>query len=172
METLAERLRAADLSFMQANIPGYPYTNLLRAMQVSVDWLSGSNDPDTRAALQRYFKIAAFRWEAGVPEAALVTLWRARGGVDETVAGRMLTILAKYGLVRTKGQSPGRLVRLHDLQQDYLWASVKDPASEHAAILDAYARTDPVVPFVARDDGYYLDNFFIVSESGAGGTAA
>ncbi|MGA7412571.1 MAG: NB-ARC domain-containing protein [Bryobacteraceae bacterium] len=159
-ETLAERLRAADLSFMEANIPGYPYTNLLRAMQVSVDWLGSSDDPDRRAALARYFEIAAFRWESGVPEAALATLWRARGGIDAAVSGRMLTILSRYGLVRTEGQSPRRLVRVHDLQQDYLWARVKDPLAEHAAILDAYAHMDAAAPFVARDDGYYLDNVF------------
>lgn len=159
-ETLAERLRAADLSFMEANIPGYPYTNLLRAMQVSVDWLGSSDDPDRRAALARYFEIAAFRWEAGVPEAALVALWRARGSIDAVVSGRMLTILSRYGLVRTEGQSPLRLVRLHDLQQDYLSARIRDPQAEHAAILDAYARIDPAAPFVGRDDGYYLDNVF------------
>jgi hypothetical protein len=159
-ETLAERLRAADLSFMEANIPGYPYSNLLRAMQVSVDWLGSSDDPDRRAALDRYFEIAGFRWEAGVPEAALATLWRARGGIDGAASGRVLTILSRYGLVRTEGQSPRRLVRLHDLQQDYLSARTRDPRAEHAAILDAYAVIDPAAPFVAWDDGYYLDNVF------------
>ena len=166
-ERLLQRLKAADLKFMEAKIPGYPYTTLLRALQVSIDHLREPDDADGREAdgargrdaVARYLEIAAFRWEAGVPEAALLTLWRARG-LDEFAGEDVLTLLARHGLVRTEGQAPARLVRLHDLQQDYLWAHVADRSRAHASILDAYARCFPAAPMVAHDDGYYLDNFF------------
>ena len=158
-ERLLERLQAADLRFMEAAIPGYPYTDLLRALQVNVDRLRESADPRGRMAIERYFEIAAFRWEAGVPEAAIATVWRARGGLDAAAAEDVLTRLARHGLVRTEGRAPRRLVRLHDLQQDYLWCHV-ERAREHAAILDAYATLDPASPFVAQDDGYFLEQCF------------
>ncbi|HEX8113343.1 MAG TPA: NB-ARC domain-containing protein, partial [Kofleriaceae bacterium] len=161
-ERLLERLQAADLRFMEARIPGYPDTDLLRTLQVSVDHLRESEGERGRTAVDRYLEIAAFRWETGVPEAALAILWRARGGLDECAAEDVLTRLARCGLVRAEGHAPRRLVRLHDLQRDYLWCHVERGARarEHAAIVDAYASFAAGAPFVAHDDGYFLENCF------------
>src|SRR2546426_621934 len=44
-QDLAAALGAADLGFLKAKFPDYPYADLLRAQQASLDVMVGSNDP-------------------------------------------------------------------------------------------------------------------------------
>ena len=67
-KTVLDHLRNADLDKIKAQFPDYPYTDVLRAMQVSVDSL----DETSRA---RYFALAVLPQDAAVPDAALRVLW-------------------------------------------------------------------------------------------------
>lgn len=159
-EDLAERLKAADLGFVKTKFPNYPYADLLRAQQASLETLLQSEDPDLTRASEKYLELSAFRWEHPVPEAAIATRWIGSEGLSEQEARKTLTTLASKALLRLEGTSPQRHVFLHDLQQDFLIARVPDQAAEHAAILDAYANRHPGAPLAAADDGYYHDSLF------------
>ena len=156
---LGEALRSADLSFVSARLPAdlYPHTSLLRALQVSVDALRASSDPEQRIAAERYFDLGPLRWDEGVPEATVVTVWRARGGLRPQDARKLVSVLASKALLRTEGVSPVRTLRLHDLLHDFIRGSVDDLAAEHGAYVDAVAAVVPEAPFVS-DDFYYLDH--------------
>ena len=157
---LLAALRNADLAFVRKEFPDYPYSDLLRAQQASLDVLQGSRDAGQARAAEQYLQISAFRWDRPVPEAALVTLWRATGAPSDLEARESLTTLAGKALLRVEGASPDRRVFLHDLQHDFLRFRAPQRAAAHQSILDAYDRAFPDGPLTAADDGYYFDSLF------------
>ena len=159
-DDLLDALKTADLDFVRTTLPDYEFGDLLRAQQVSVEFMRRSSDPSVARAADRYLEIGAFRWTRPVPEAALVTRWSGSGTVTEREARQALTHLASMALVRADGVSPNRVVSLHDLQQDYLTACTPDMKAANAAIIDAYARRSPGGPLSTTDDGYYFDSLF------------
>ncbi len=157
-EDISASMDQADLGFLAERLPDYPYPNLLRALRASLDALESSEDELERGASTCFQQLAALRWDRPVPESTLVTLWTVRATLTEPYARRVLSILAAKALLRTDGQSPRRLVSLHDLLHDLARATVPDLAAEHGALIDAYAAKDAESPFV-EDDGYLLDHF-------------
>jgi hypothetical protein len=63
------RLKRADLAAIKCAFPGYPYPNLLRAIEVSVEALEG---PDQ----ERYLDLAVFPQGQSIPERTLGALWK------------------------------------------------------------------------------------------------
>jgi hypothetical protein len=104
-------LRTADLARIKAQFPNYPHTDLLRAIQVSVDAL----DEQTR---QRYLKFAVLLEDMAARPAAQQGLW----GVNEGDA--LATSEQLMGL--SLAQRDGDGIRLHDLQLDYVRAQWQD----------------------------------------------
>jgi len=121
-ENVLHRLRTADLEKIRQQFPDYPYPDLLRAIQVSVDAL----EPEVQA---RYLDFAVFPEDTPVPEAVLVTFW-ALEGLDEYDVQDLLDLLVDRSLAQRDAE--GRLT-LHDLQVDY----VRKQASEEEAGLPA-----------------------------------
>src|SRR5262249_37773633 len=111
LEHVLDALREADLGYLDGQLPNYPYRSVLRAMQVSLDMLGARHG----TARERYLDLAAFLPGAGVPEAAIFTLWRETGGLSRRYATKTLAILERASLLR---RSNGR-VTLHDLQRDF-----------------------------------------------------
>ena len=66
-EHILHRLHSADLDKIRAEFPDYPYPNLLRAIEVSVESLETEEK-------RRYLDLAVFP-EIQMPEAALQLLW-------------------------------------------------------------------------------------------------
>lgn len=169
-QDLYEALSEADLEFVSSRLPDYPYTDLLRALQVSFEALQDSDDAAHREAAVRYLELAAFQWDAGVPESAVVTIWTGRAGLTERRARRILALLAFKALLRTGGSSPNRRVLLHDLLQDFIRAIAGDLRAEHATLLAAYRSRHPEAPFIP-DDGYYLGHYaYHLAEAGQADT--
>jgi hypothetical protein len=135
-EDLLAALRAAELDFAEKRFANYPYPSVLKSIKVSFDAL-GSDDPD---AVARYCELGAFDWQAGVPESAVTMLWGHRGAFSERDSRKLLASLVDKALMRMTGESPRRLVLMHDLLVDYLRATAADAHALNDALLDAYRK--------------------------------
>src|SRR5208282_4117989 len=62
-------LRASDLEEIKRSFPGYPYPDLLRAIEVSVEALDDSDR-------ERYLDLAVFPEDQPIPETTLRVLWK------------------------------------------------------------------------------------------------
>jgi hypothetical protein len=101
------RLERADLAAIKRAFPGYPYPNLLRAIDVSVEALEG---PDR----ERYLDLAVFPQDQSIPESALHVLWN----LDEIDTHDCMARLVGCSLATwTTGENA---LILHDLQRDLI----------------------------------------------------
>jgi WD40 repeat protein len=101
------RLRRADLEAIKRAFPGYPYPDLLRAIEVSVEALE-SADPE------RYLDLAVFREDQPIPKEALRVLWN----LDELDTRDCMTRLVARSLATWA--TDGASLVLHDLQRDFV----------------------------------------------------
>ena len=108
-KTVLEHLRNADLDKIKAQFPDYPYTDVLRAIQVSVDSL----DETSRA---RYLALAVLLEEMAAAPSVQQCLW----GVDENQAAETAEQFVSLSLAQR--DQPEGSIRLHDLQLDYVRA--------------------------------------------------
>jgi WD40 repeat protein len=99
------RLRRADLEAIKRNFTGYPYPNLLRAIEVSVEWLDSADR-------ERYLDLAVFPEDQPIPEEALRVLWN----LDEVDTRDCMTRLVSSSLATWA--TDGTSLILHDLQGD------------------------------------------------------
>jgi hypothetical protein len=131
---LLSALLKTQLDFAQTRLIGYPYRNVIKSIRVSIDFLARD---DPRAA-ERYKDLAVLRLESEVPEAAVWVLWNYHGGLTERECRMLLTQLEGKAMLRLRGESPQRIVTLHDLQLDYLRAALEDKVGANCALLSAY----------------------------------
>ena len=112
-QRVLDLLRNADLEKIKTQFPDYPYTDLLRAIQVSVDSLD-------EQIKERYLALAVLMED--MPAAPIVqqTLW----GVDKAEAADTSSQLVGLSLAQPDGD--GSALRLHDLQLDYVRAQFPD----------------------------------------------
>ena len=108
-KAVLEHLRNADLDKIKAQFPDYPYTDVLRAIQVSVDSL----DETSRA---RYLALAVLLEEMAAAPPVQQCLW----GVDENQAAETAEQFVSLSLAQR--DQPEGSIRLHDLQLDYVRA--------------------------------------------------
>ncbi|MCP4516130.1 MAG: hypothetical protein GY824_13005, partial [Delftia sp.] len=86
------RLRSADLEKIRQQFPDYPYPDLLRAIQVSVQALESQ-------VQARYLDLAVFPEDTPIPQAALQTFWMPEG-LDEYDVQDVLARLVDRSLAR------------------------------------------------------------------------
>jgi hypothetical protein len=141
------KLRKADLEKIQSDFPDYPYPNLLKAIQVSVEDL----EPDDQ---RRYLDFAVFPEDTPIPEEALQTFWEPEG-LDKYETQDVVDLLVERSLARRDDK--GHL-SLHDLQYDYVRKQAGHLPALHNQLLIAYAarcsndwRTGP-------NDGYFFEH--------------
>jgi hypothetical protein len=143
--SLLNRLRNADIEKIKQQFPNYPYTDLFRAIEVSIQAL----DSEIR---ERYLDFAVFPEDVPVPIAVLQTFWQAEG-LDELEVEETIETLVGKSLLQ---QDSSQCLSLHDLQRDYLRKQV-DEVGLHNKLLAAYAVQCPQGWASGSDDGYYLD---------------
>jgi WD40 repeat protein len=153
-EDLVSALREADLQFLDRSSLHYPYQDVLRSLKVSVEALERI---DPRAA-RCYRELAVFPADAGVPEAAVVTLWHHGTGLKEREARKLLSTLERKALLRLDGQAPDRRFFLHDLQHDYLRATSGDLGELHRTLVLAYRSHCAGGWSGGPNDGYFFQN--------------
>jgi WD40 repeat protein len=139
-----KRLQNADLDKIKRQFPDYPYPDLLKALQVSVDAL----EPDLQ---ERYLDLAVFPEDTPIPETVIETFWEPEG-LDDLDTDEILAALADKSLLQ-RGEDG---VLLHDLQYDYITKQVADLPTLHQRLLDAYGdKCDDGWPS-GPNDGYYF----------------
>ena len=137
------RLKEAQLDRIRFPLEHYPYPELQRAIQVSVEAL----DSHTR---DRYLTMSVFPEDVAVPERALSTLW----GADEydmqrTVDGWLAASLASRDDI-------GRIT-LHDLQLDYVRRAMGHRvAALHQQVVDQYSAICAANWSAGPNDGYFF----------------
>jgi WD40 repeat protein len=142
--SVLKRLQNADLDKIKRQFPDYPYPDLLKALQVSVDAL----EPDLQ---ERYLDLAVFPEDTPIPETVIETYWEPEG-LDDLDTDEILAALADKSLLQ-RGEDG---VLLHDLQYDYITKQVADVPALHQRLLDAYSdKCDDGWPS-GSNDGYYF----------------
>jgi len=142
-EHILHRLLSADLDKIKAEFPGYPYPNLLRAIEVSLESL----EPEEQ---RRYLDLAVFPEDTQIPEAALGLLW----GLDEYDTGELVDLLADRSLARFNS---GHLW-LHDLQHDFAVKRAGDLPELHSRLVEAYRKECPDGWHTGPNDGYFYQH--------------
>jgi WD40 repeat protein len=148
---MRDALRAADLGYVEAALPNYPFSDLLRAQHVSVERLDGEHP----GAAERYLDLVVFPSARVVPESVVLALWSA-AQVAERDGRKLLTTLERKHLLTLDGTAPHRKVGMHDLQRDYLQGSVANAAPRHATLVDVYAQRCGGEWSLGPDDGYFF----------------
>ncbi|WP_238361007.1 NB-ARC domain-containing protein [Iningainema tapete] len=153
-QNILEKLHSADLEKIKQQFPDYPYPNLLKAIQVSVDDLDENYQ-------QRYLDFAVFPEDIPIPEAVLQTFWQPLG-LDEFDTQDVIDELVNKSLALR--DEVGNL-RLHDLQFDYVRKQHTTLVTEsegieflHNRLLNAYSKKYPSGWHSLENDGYILQN--------------
>jgi len=142
-EHILHRLLSADLDKIKAEFPGYPYHNLLRAIEVDLEGLEAEEQ-------RRYMDLAVFPEDTQVPEAVLELLW----GLDEYDTGELADLLADRSLARFNSGHLG----LHDLQHDFAVKRTGDLPALHNRLVEAYRERCPDGWHTGPDDGYFFQH--------------
>jgi hypothetical protein len=142
--TVLSRLTTAQLDRIRFPLENYPYPELQRAIQISVDSLDSLSQ-------SRYLMMSVFPEDVGIPEQTLATYWRVgEDAAAETVDNWLDASLAQ--------RNRGRVV-LHDLQLDFVRnVCNSQPQRLHREILDAYALRNGSKWHEGPDDGYYFQH--------------
>jgi len=109
-------LRCADLAKIKAQFPDYPHTDLLRAIQVSVDALDAK-------ARERYLALAVMLEDMPIAPAIQQTLW----GADEMDALETAEQFVSLSVAQREAQQDG--TQQDDTQQDGDADSIRLPQS-------------------------------------------
>jgi hypothetical protein len=121
------KLRNADLDKIARQFPNYPYPNLFRAIEVSVEALKERDR-------QRYLDFAVFPENYPLPESAFRTFWFAEG-LDDYDTEDLLDLLIDRALVQRDATG---CVTLHALQFDFVRKQTSNLPELHRRLLSAY----------------------------------
>ena len=137
------KLGHANLDKIRQQFPGYPYPDLLKAIQVSIEAL----ETDTS---ERYFDFAIFPEDTAIPEKVLQIFWESEG-LDEDDAEDVVCEFVNKSLA---SQDEDGNLRLHDLQLDYVKNQTEDLSTLHNNFLQAYTQKYPDGWHTLENDGY------------------
>jgi len=140
---ILHHLQNADLKKINAQFPDYPYTDVLRAIQVSVDALKEANP----TASERYVALAVLPEEMAAAPQVQQCLW----GVNESEA--VETAEQFVGLSLAQRDQPEGSIRLHDLQSDYVRSQYPREDKEALELIHGAIRLSSNV--IARDPGQF-----------------
>jgi hypothetical protein len=152
-----EALEEADLAFIEKHFPNYPYSDVLKALEVSVAALEKQ---DAQAA-DRYRELAVCRADEAAPETAIITLWGHTGNLSPRKVRQLLSKLVSKGLLQHESETPERRITLHALQHDYLRAIQTEKnglATLHEQVLSAYRKQCEAGWASGPNDGYFFQH--------------
>jgi hypothetical protein len=154
LESIADRVAAADLGFLERRFPEYPYPSLLPMLDASLDALRERD----AAAVGSFVSLAVFRDGARIPTSTVERFWRRRGTPTDAAVAKQLSIMHDLSVIRIEGSAGDRAVLVHPLVHDYVAALAGDPAPLHRDLVAAYRLTGGGDPADGPDDGYYHAN--------------
>lgn len=144
-ESALERLKAADIGRLRAQLPGYDSDGILGALQISVEAL----DQSDREAFE---DCAVFSDDATIPEETLCVLWSERFPNRQDALDVAHRLQQRSLLEREADDRFG----LHDLYHDYLQATANNVGELHLRFLGAYRQKCLDGWVKGRDDGYFF----------------
>jgi len=141
-----QKLRNADLDRIRQSFPEYPHTDLLRAIEISMEAL----DDDL---CRRYLDFAVFPEDCPIPEAAVGMLWK----FDKYDVADSVDQLVDLSLAT---RDMDRRLRIHDLLLDYLRRRLGADTlvEKHRAFLESYSQQCPNHWSEGPQDGYFFEN--------------
>ena len=149
------RLKSADLSKIKTDLPDYPYSNLFRALEASVDDLPIEYK-------DRYRDLAVFPEDTTIPLAVLETFWELEG-LDKFDVSDLRNFFVDRSLARPDGKG----LALHDLQYDFIRNQAGDLEVLHKRLLSAYRQKCSNGWPSGPDDGYFFQHLaYHLSEAG------
>src|SRR5208283_5786231 len=98
-----------DLGAIKKAFPGYPYPDLLRAIEVSIDALESVDH-------KRYLDLAVFPEDQPIPEGPLAILWK----LDAADTRNCMTRFVARSLATRSQRGQYDALILHDLQRDLI----------------------------------------------------
>jgi hypothetical protein len=146
-QNVLNKLQNAELEKIKYQFPDYPYPNLLKAIQVSVEAL----EPDLQ---KRYLDFAVFPEDTPIPEVVLQTFWESEG-LDKFDTQDVIDLLVERSLIRRDEQN---CLTLHDLQYDYVRKQAGDLSILHNRLLAAYSKYCSHGWHTGINDGYFFEN--------------
>ncbi|OYD94884.1 hypothetical protein CDG76_16060 [Nostoc sp. 'Peltigera membranacea cyanobiont' 210A] len=153
---LLHKLCSANLEKIRHQFPDYPYPNLLKAIQVSIEAL----DIDIQ---KRYLDFAVFPEDTPIPEAVLQTFWKPEG-LDEFNTQDVVDVLVERSLARRDDKG---CLTLHDLQYDYVRKQAGDLPALHNRFVNSYSSRCSNGWHTGPNDGYFFENLaYHLHESG------
>ncbi|MDZ8189057.1 MAG: NB-ARC domain-containing protein [Nostoc sp. ChiSLP02] len=155
-DNLLHKLRNADLEKIRHQFPDYPYPNLLKAIQVSIEALEADIQ-------KRYLDFAVFPEDTSIPEAALQSFWEPEG-LDEFDTQDVVDVLVERSLARRDDRG---CLTLHDLQYDYVRKQAGDLAALHNRLVNSYSSRCSNGWHTGPNDSYFFENLaYHLHESG------
>ena len=154
-EDVREALQEADLEFIEKHFPNYPYSDVFKALEVSVAALERL---DNNAA-ERYRELAVCQADEAIPEEAVITFWGHTGKLSARKVRQLLSKLASKGLLKQETKTTERRITLHDLQHNYLRAVQVEQGgmvSLHQQVLEAYRKQCTAEWASGPNDGYFF----------------
>jgi hypothetical protein len=142
------KLRTQSLEQIGREFPNYPYPNLFRAIQVSVDSL------EPEELRNRYYDFSVFQRSAAIPTTALETFWKPLGMDTYDVQDTVDTLVDRSLLQRASDGS----LRMHDLQLDYVQKRAGETVTLHERLLEAYREAGSSDWLAVTNDGYFFEN--------------
>ena len=153
---LLHKLCNADLEKISHQFPDYPYPNLLKAIQVSIEAL----ETDIQ---KRYLDFAVFPEDTPIPETVLQTFWEPEG-LDEFDTQDVVDLLVERSLARRDDRG---CLTLHDLQYDYVRKQAGDLPALHNCFVNSYSSRCSNGWHSGPNDGYFFENLaYHLHESG------
>ena len=143
---LLQKLRNADLDRIRQSFPEYPYPDLLRTIEVSMEALPES-------LRKQYLDFAVFPEDSKIPEAAVATLW----DLDEYETADAIDQLVDLSLLTRDNDSR---LRIHDLMLDYLRRRLGADSliAKHKQLLEHYSQRCQSKWANGPNDGYFFEN--------------
>lgn len=155
---IVEALREADLEWLENRTEANQrHRTIWNAMKVSYDVLPESER-------RRFVELVVFTTGTIVPEAAVQTLWKHTGRINERDCTKLLISLAERSLIHLDqttsqpGKTIERRLSLHDLVYDFATKLVREPRTLQQELLDAYRKQCPAGWHTGPNDGYFLQN--------------
>lgn len=157
-DAILQRLRRADLEkISDREAINEQHQSIWRAMQVSVEVLKKEEQ-------QRFVELSVFATERPVTEAAIATLWKHTGNLDELDTLDLIINLSERSLIHldqkvdAAGRNVERRISLHDLVYDFATRLAGEPRVLHQTLLDAYRKRCPNGWSSGPDDGYFFQH--------------
>ncbi|MGI2902100.1 NB-ARC domain-containing protein [Tolypothrix sp. VBCCA 56010] len=144
---LLHKLCNADLEKIRHQFPDYPYPNLLKAIQVSIEAL----ETDIQ---KRYLDFAVFPEDTPIPETVLQIFWESEG-LDQFDTQDVVDVLVERSLARRDDRG---CLTLHDLQYDYVRKQAGNLQALHNRFVNSYSSRCSNGWHTGSNDGYFFEN--------------